>query len=113
MDAPCSGLGIIRRKPDIKYSRTSDDSIELSKISYAILDNAKNYLKIGGIMVFSTCTIEQIENDDVVNKFLKNNTNFKKQVIRCNKDNDGSITLYPDTDNCDGFYICKLLKVED
>lgn len=113
VDAPCSGLGIIRRKPDIKYSRTSDDSIELSKISYAILDNAKNYLKSGGIMVFSTCTIEQIENDDVVNEFLKNNNNFKKQVIRCNKDNDGSITLYPDTDNCDGFYMCKLLKVED
>ena len=113
VDAPCSGLGIIRRKPDIKYARSIDDLEQLSKISYSILDNAKNYLKKGGIMVFSTCTIEMCENDGVINEFLKNNKNFKKQIINCNKQNDGSITLYPDLDMCDGFYICKLIKVED
>ena len=113
VDAPCSGLGIIRRKPDIKYARSIDDLEQLSKISYSILDNAKNYLKKGGIMVFSTCTIEMCENDGVVNEFLKNNKKFKKQIINCNKQNDGSITLYPDLDMCDGFYICKLIKVED
>ena len=114
VDAPCSGLGIIRRKPDIKYSRTTEDLSTLSKIGYNILDNAKNYVKTGGIIVYSTCTIEKCENDDVIDKFLDNNKNFiKRKITSYNKTNEGSITLYPDIDDCDGFYICKLEKVSD
>ncbi|MBQ7900732.1 MAG: 16S rRNA (cytosine(967)-C(5))-methyltransferase RsmB [Clostridia bacterium] len=114
VDAPCSGLGILRRKPDIKYSRRSEDLHQLADIGYSILDNAKNYVKTGGIIVYSTCTIEKCENDDVTNKFLQNNKNFEKvQIDVYDKPNGGSITLYPDTDGCDGFYICKMRKITD
>ncbi len=114
VDAPCSGLGIIRRKPDIKYSRSLEDLQSLAEVGYKILENAKNYVKPGGVIIYSTCTIERCENDDVTDKFLKNNKNFEKHIITAyDKQNDGSITLYPDTDNCDGFYICKLKKVSD
>lgn len=113
VDAPCSGLGILRRKPDIKYFRSIDDISSLAKIGYEILENASKYLKKDGILVYSTCTIEKEENDDVVNKFLQNNKNFAKVAIDCyKKENDGSITLFPNTDNCDGFYICKLKRIE-
>ncbi len=112
VDAPCSGLGIIRRKPDIKFARSIDDFKSLAQIGYKILDNAKNYVKTGGYIVYSTCTIEKCENEDVTDKFLQNNPNFEKEIITAyDKQNDGSVTLYPDTDNCDGFYICKLKKV--
>lgn len=112
VDAPCSGLGIIRRKPDIKYARSSEDLYALAQTGYSILENAKKYVKTGGSIIYSTCTIEKCENDDVTDKFLQNNKNFEKQIIaEYDKQNNGSITLYPDTDNCDGFYICKLKKI--
>ena len=111
VDAPCSGLGILRKKPDIKYFRKKEDILELSKISYDILECASKYVKKGGTLVFSTCTIEKEENSLVVEKFLKNNKDFCKVSIDCvNKENDGDITLYPNVDGCDGFYICKMMR---
>lgn len=113
-DVPCSGLGILRKKPDIKYYRKPEDIKILADIGLKILENAKNYVKTGGCIVFSTCTIDKTENDCVTDAFLNNNSNFSKQIITTyNKQNDGSITLYPDTDGCDGFYICKLIKNSD
>ncbi len=113
VDAPCSGLGILRRKPDIKYFRSPEDISSLAEIGYEILLNSSKYLKKDGILVYSTCTIEKEENDDVINKFLENNKNFEKVTIDCyKKENNGSITLFPNTDYCDGFYICKLKRIE-
>lgn len=113
VDAPCSGLGILKRKPDIKYFRSPDDISSLAKIGYEILETSSKYLKKDGILVYSTCTIEKEENDDVINKFLENNKNFEKVTIDCyDKENSGSITLFPNTDFCDGFYICKLKRIE-
>ncbi len=111
VDAPCSGLGVLRRKPDIKYARSAEDLQLLADTGYAILENAKRYVKPGGIIVYSTCTIEKCENDGVTDKFLANNPDFEKIAIDIyDKPNTGSITLYPDTDGCDGFYICKMQR---
>ncbi len=110
VDAPCSGLGIISRKPDIKYLRSEEDISKLSKLSLDILNNAAKYVKTGGTLVFSTCTIEKEENEDVVNEFLKLNSDFSLDPIKeYSKDNTGYITLYPSKLN-DGFFICRFKR---
>lgn len=98
-DVPCSGLGIIRRKPEIKYNR--EDTTDLPKIQRAILNNAAKYLKPYGEIVYSTCTIEKEENEQVTGGFLADNPNFEKLTEK---------TFYPHTDNTDGFYICKMKR---
>lgn len=70
VDAPCSGLGIIRRKPDIRYNTKKEDLEELNKIQVKILTNAVKYLKKDGLLVYSTCTVSQKENQDVINTIL-------------------------------------------
>ena len=99
-DVPCSGLGIIRRKPEIK-NKNPDDLKELPEIQYSILTNAKRYVKAGGVLVYSTCTLSYDENEGVCEKFLHSNPDFK--VIEQN----GSKyrTLMPHKDKSDGFFI--------
>lgn len=98
-DVPCSGLGVIRRKPDIKYKDfTEFDS--LCEIQEKILQNAVKYLKKGGEILYSTCTLRKKENDDIVNNFLENNKGFVCEY---------SHTFMPHTDGTDGFY-CALLN---
>ncbi len=110
VDAPCSGLGIIRKKPDIKYARKPNDIKELSEISLKILYNAADYLKKGGRMVFSTCTTTYEENQGVLFEFLNHRKDFKLIKIDCTIQNDGYITLYPHRNDCDGFFISLLMK---
>ncbi len=110
VDAPCSGLGIIRKKPDIKYQRKQSDISDLSKISSAILNAGAQYVKSGGYLLFSTCTITKEENENVLFYFLETHKEFKLKSISCTKDNDGYITLYPHTDDCDGFFISLMTK---
>ena len=110
VDAPCSGLGIIRKKPDIKYQRKQSDISDLSKISSAILNAGAQYVKSGGYLLFSTCTITKEENENVLFDFLETHKEFKLKSISCTKDNDGYITLYPHTDDCDGFFISLMTK---
>ena len=110
VDAPCSGLGIIRKKPDIKYLRQPDDIWQLSDISRKILNASANYLKSGGSMVFSTCTTAYEENETVLFEFLKNHPDFHLKTIECSKPNEGYMTLYPHIDDCDGFFISLITK---
>ena len=98
-DVPCSGLGIIGRKPDIKQNE--DRSEELCKIQAKILENACIYLKEGGVIVYSTCTVEKAENEGITGAFLEKHGNFEKLYEK---------TFYPHTDGTDGFYICKMRK---
>ena len=109
-DVPCSGLGIIRRKPDIKYLRDEGDIAELSSLGLKILNNAARYLKSGGKMLFSTCTTEYEENENTLFEFLKENPEFHLKKILCSRDNQGYLTLLPHRDNCDGFFISLLEK---
>lgn len=69
VDAPCSGLGVLRHKPEIKYVQTQQDIQDLVELQLEILDNVKDNLKPGGTLVYSTCTIEQLENENVIYTF--------------------------------------------
>ena len=77
VDAPCSGLGLIRRKPEIRYTKTLQDLVKLQKIQLDILDHVSTLLSRDGELVYSTCTITQEEDEDVVKAFLKSHTKFK------------------------------------
>lgn len=118
IDAPCSGFGLIRRKPEIKWNRKEGDIEELVELQYEILDNGKDYLKVGGTMVYSTCTIENDENINLINRFLNENRNFKLVNIENTMENQdnihtlekGYIQLYPHIHGTDGFFIAKMIK---
>ena len=101
VDAPCSGLGVIRRKPEIKYKDNELDVKELPKKQLSILIASSKYVKNNGILLYSTCTINKEENQNVVNEFIKDNKTF---VI------EDSIQLFPNINGTDGFYICKMRR---
>lgn len=118
LDVPCSGMGIIRRKPDIKYKEDLLNFEQLVKVQKNILNICSKYLKIDGIMIYSTCTINPEENMGVVEEFLKTHPNFK---IDDNMDDvklsqkasavleKGYGTFFPG--ESDGFFICRLRRV--
>src|SRR5690606_11460938 len=81
VDAPCSGFGVIRRKPDIKYSKSLSDNQQLAKIQLAILNEVSSLLKKDGILVYSTCTIDYEENEGVIKTFLEQNKDFVLDTI--------------------------------
>jgi len=115
VDAPCSGLGLLRRKPDIRYTKTPEDVERLTKVQMEILDSTAKTVKSGGQLVYSTCTILRDENDFVIQKFLKKNPEFKaKQVYVENEEliNKDSpfITILPHEFQSDGFFISCLEK---
>lgn len=101
-DVPCSGTGIIGRKPDIKRNRDTGKE-PITNIQRKILDNASGYLKAGGEMVYSTCSIEKEENEGVTGGFIADNHNFEKIYEK---------TFYPNVDGTDGFYVCKMRKAK-
>ena len=98
-DVPCSGLGVIRRKPEIKYKEIQDFT-ELEVLQGRILEKSSQYLKIGGTLVYSTCTIRDRENGGQIRRFLEKHREFELIEER---------QLLP-TEDIDGFYICKMLK---
>lgn len=113
VDAPCSGLGIIRRKPDIKYNKSEEILAELSVIQQKILNESASYVRKGGTLIYSTCTINVDENEAVVNTFLDHHPQFElidlsKEKIRGDK--GPMITLYPHVHGTDGFFIAKMCK---
>ena len=109
LDAPCSSTGIIRKKPEIKLKRTEDECLNLVKIQREIFQLALKYLKVGGFIVYSTCSILNMENEDNLKYFLDKNENIK--LIKSEfKENADFIKLLPFKDNCDGFFICKFQK---
>jgi hypothetical protein len=113
-DVPCSGLGIIRRKPEIKYNET--DLNNITEIQYKILENASKYLKQSGELVYSTCTTNKEENIEIINKFLKNKnfilTDFSDNINEDFKTaKDGYIEIYPHLHGMDGFFIAKLKRL--
>ncbi len=106
-DVPCSGFGVIRSKPEIKY--TDIDTVKgLPEIQYDILTTAAKYLKCGGELVYSTCTLNRSENDGVIDKFLFENKNFVPAEIPGY--NDYKLTIFPKDFDCEGFFISKIRK---
>lgn len=107
-DVPCSGFGVMRSKPELKY--TDLEAVKgLPKVQYDILTTAARYLKCGGELVYSTCTLSKAENDEIIDKFLSENKNFVPSEIQ----NHGNykMTIFPNDLDCEGFFISKVRKV--
>ena len=110
-DVPCSGFGVMAKKPEIRHKNPAE-SARLPEIQYDILCNCSRYLKRGGVLVYSTCTLLREENDEVVHKFLASHPDFSLQGFKAGELDvpSGRITLTPDEHGTDGFYIAKLYK---
>ena len=114
VDAPCSGLGVIRKKPDIRY-KDPKPLEDLPQVQQAILENAAGYVKPGGVLMYSTCTILPRENGEIVSAFLEKHPEFVREAFElpgaAGQVEAGEITLWPQVHQTDGFFICKLRKV--
>ena len=112
VDAPCSGLGIIRKKPDTRYKKL-DDLFALPVIQAAILENAARYVRPGGTLVYSTCTILPTENEEVTTAFLAEHPDFSMEPFSLPQpvgETEGRLTLWPQRHGTDGFYICRMTR---
>ncbi len=125
LDVPCLGLGVLKRKPDIKWQKKKEDIVEISKIQWEILNTCSKYLKEGGDLVYSTCSILKEENENMIYKFLEKHPEFEIQKIILSNNNkseknnrnyfekflekDGFLQVYQNEET-DGFFICKLKK---
>ena len=112
-DVPCSGLGIIRKKPDIRYKDLSVVA-ELPPLQKEIINNAARYVKPGGLLLYSTCTLVQAENEDVVADFLRAHPDFTTEPLPLPapfpKNESGMLALVPGEYDTDGFFICRLRR---
>lgn len=112
-DVPCSGLGTIRKKPEIRY-KNLDYIDTLPAIQYQILETSSKYLKPGGTLVYSTCSLNKKENDQVVDRFLNENSDFEAvdvlPSLRRGIPGSKYLTLFPHIHDTDGFFIAKLVK---
>jgi len=112
-DVPCSGIGVIRRKPEIKY-KNFDEFQRLPDIQYKILENALNYLESGGELVYSTCTLHKAENDDIIDRLIENHSDIEGVPFLENLGEpfgNYKATVFPDYFGSDGFFISKIRKV--
>lgn len=111
VDAPCSGLGLIRRKPEIRYEKSLNDIKNLAKIQLAILESVSGLLANGGELVYSTCTISYEEDEGVVKQFLKLHPDFELIPVQVGKlPKQEMVRIFPSSDGSDGFFIAKLKK---
>ena len=110
VDAPCSGMGVKGKKKDVVFNKTYQDILDIARLQQDILQNASQYVKSGGLLVYSTCTIFNKENKDNVVEFLEKNINFKLEKIDLPYKNDGDIQFLPDGKGMEGFYLCHMRK---
>ena len=116
LDVPCSGTGVIGNKPDIRWRRNLNDIFKLSILQLKILKNVSKYLKVGGCMIYSTCSLEKEENWNVVEKFLKLNLNFKLDKLNATVssdwiDNKGCLSTLPHKHDVGGMFAAKLIRI--
>ncbi|MEJ3721100.1 16S rRNA (cytosine(967)-C(5))-methyltransferase RsmB [Paenibacillus polymyxa] len=120
LDAPCSGFGVIRRKPDLRWSKTAEDVRDITQLQHELLDSVAGLLKPGGILVYSTCTIEPDENEGQLARFLSEHPEYElakdHSFPDVNHEMDGiqkgSVQLLPQHFHSDGFYIARLRRVK-
>jgi len=116
LDAPCSGLGTLTKKPDLKWKRELMDIKKLSELQYKLLTKGASLLKPGGYLVYSTCTIEPEENNDIVNKFLSENNGFVLEKANNLVDNklvteEGFVQALPNVHGIDGSFSAKIKRI--
>lgn len=115
VDAPCSGLGVLHSKPDIPLTRKPGDVEALSALQSAILETAAKYVKPGGKLCYSTCTVVRRENEGTAEEFLKNNADFAIEKITLKKvkaDERGFVRLSPQVDRTDGFFVAAFRRTK-
>ena len=110
IDVPCSGLGLLGDKPDIRYSKSDADIIALVSIQREILNTCARYVKAGGVLVYATCTISRRENEEQLEAFLKTHPAFQLEQIPIAVENDGQVQLLPHVHSTDGFYIARMRR---
>lgn len=114
VDAPCSGLGVLRRKPDARWNKTAEEIAALPALQLEILASAAKAVKKGGVLVYSTCTIEPEENQEVVKAFLAAHPAFALEntgaFLPGKKRAEKMIQLYPHVERTDGFFIARMKK---
>jgi 16S rRNA (cytosine967-C5)-methyltransferase len=118
LDAPCSGLGVMRRKPDIKYAKTPEDIDQLSRIQQNLLKSVSPLVKKGGILIYSTCTVDKSENETQVKTFLEENPQFEKDLTLKERMPEAiqplisgfDLQIMPQDFGSDGFYFAALRK---
>jgi 16S rRNA (cytosine967-C5)-methyltransferase len=114
-DVPCSGFGIIRKRPEIRY-KTRKDISGLQEIQAKLLSTVSKYVKPGGILLYSTCSILKQENEDIIESFLNDNSEFGLvgfELPEIGNIQEGMITLLPHIHGTDGFFICKMRRIEN
>ena len=116
-DVPCSGLGVIRRKPEIRYKPLADFA-DLPAIQYAILERAAAMCRPGGVLQYSTCTLNPAENEGVAARFLREHSDFQPRMLplshwftQAGMELGASITLFPHIHNTDGFFVAGFVKM--
>jgi 16S rRNA (cytosine967-C5)-methyltransferase len=116
-DVPCSGFGTLQRNPDLKWKKGEEDLKRLSELQSSILRNISSYLKDGGALVYSTCTVFHEENEDVVERFLNEYPNFRLYQIdkilpkKCHSFiKNGYCKTFPPREGMDGFFVARLVK---
>ncbi|WP_017727257.1 16S rRNA (cytosine(967)-C(5))-methyltransferase RsmB [Halalkalibacterium ligniniphilum] len=120
VDAPCTGFGVIRRKPDIKWTKTEKDIAAIHKIQTDILEAVAPLLKQGGTLIYSTCTIDKEENEQTVRSFLNQHPSFlvdptlfdrlPSKVKEKGRGQEGMVTILPHDFGTDGFFIASMVK---
>lgn len=117
LDVPCLGIGVIKRKPDIKWQRQKNDIQQIKQLQLKILETCSKYLKINGELVYSTCSIFKEENENIIEEFLQKNNNFTFCKLKIEEDNEFKkyvksniyLSVKPNEKH-DGFFICKLRR---
>ncbi len=107
-DVPCSGLGVIAKKPDLRH-KSPEEMARLPAIQYAILENGASYVKPGGVLLYSTCTLNKQENEEVVRRFLAEHSEFSLSSDQM-PFGEAMVTLFPDETGTDGFFVAKFCK---
>jgi 16S rRNA (cytosine967-C5)-methyltransferase len=109
VDAPCSGTGTLRRNPEIRWRISTADIEDLSRRQRQLLFNAARVVKPGGRLIYSTCSVEPDENEDVVQMFLENNETFRLGQLSLDSSlltPSGAARTWPQREGADGFFIC-------
>jgi 16S rRNA (cytosine967-C5)-methyltransferase len=116
VDVPCSGLGTLHKNPDIRWHKKLEDIKPLRELQLKILENSAKWVKNGGILVYSTCTLNKEENEEIITKFVENNPSWQLDTKNNNPNFDfpitskGMVKIFPPVDNMDGFFMAKLIK---
>ena len=116
-DVPCSGFGTLRKNPDLKWRRGEKDIKRLSELQFSILNHLSVYVKVGGVFIYSTCTVFHEENEDVVERFLNEHSEFQLDRVekvlpkRCHPlIHNGYFKTFPPKDGMDGFFAARMIK---